>query len=168
MFEYDASKANNCVSAASGVDFAVLPTPGALSACATPPYLPANIPDWCDQPLGTLVVDPAWPWGSVLDFYPNLTMVGVLRHELGHMIGLRHEHEVLPGGGGCGVDLITCNTPTCDVAGTPLTTYDVDSVMHYPQCNGNALSDLRISRLDSIGVRKLYGMPAAWYPPSAF
>ncbi|MEM6734017.1 MAG: matrixin family metalloprotease, partial [Myxococcota bacterium] len=54
-----------------------------------------------------------------------LTLRGILRHELGHVLGFRHEHT-RPEAGACFED----NNWRA------LTPYDSDSVMHYPQCNG--------------------------------
>jgi hypothetical protein len=53
------------------------------------------------------------------------TLTGILRHELGHTLGFRHEHT-RPEAGTCFEDNNF----------RPLTDYDSNSVMHYPQCNG--------------------------------
>jgi hypothetical protein len=76
---------------------------------------------------------------------PNVTTLGVFRHELGHALGLRHEHVRA--------------APPC-VEGFELrylTIYDQASVMHYPHCNGVHTSDQSITALDAAGVRLLYG-----------
>jgi hypothetical protein len=73
------------------------------------------------------------------------TLTGVLRHELGHTIGLRHEHTRPESG--------TCFENTSWRA---LTAYDSASVMHYPQCNGTNNGDLVLTNSDKAGVAALY------------
>lgn len=73
------------------------------------------------------------------------TLTGVLRHELGHTIGLRHEHT-RPEAGACFED----NNWRA------LTAYDSASVMHYPQCNGTNRGDLVLTNLDKTGAHSLY------------
>jgi len=73
------------------------------------------------------------------------TLTGVLRHELGHTIGLRHEHT-RPESGVCFED----NNWRA------LTAYDAKSVMHYPQCNGTQTGDLTLTTLDRQGASSLY------------
>ena len=73
------------------------------------------------------------------------TLEGVLRHELGHTIGFRHEHT-RPESGACFED----NNWRA------LTSYDSSSVMHYPQCNGTNRGDLVLTSLDKTGARALY------------
>jgi hypothetical protein len=90
-----------------------------------------------------VLIDPSY-------FNSNMTFdrVGVLRHELGHVLGLRHEH-------------ISSNAPAAcpdePLFGiTPLTAYDPQSVMHY-FCGGVGTRELLLTELDKIGVQKLYG-----------
>jgi serralysin len=73
------------------------------------------------------------------------TLTGVLRHELGHSLGFRHEHMVKPG-------------TTCPEGGTAaqLTAYDSDSVMHYPQCGGTQDGDLTLTATDRAGAAIAY------------
>jgi serralysin len=73
------------------------------------------------------------------------TLDGILRHELGHTLGMRHEHT-RPEAGACFED----NNWRA------LTAYDSSSVMHYPQCNGDQNGDLVITALDDQGVSALY------------
>ncbi len=73
------------------------------------------------------------------------TLAGVLRHELGHTIGFRHEHTRPEAG--------TCFE---DNNWRALTAYDSASVMHYPQCNGTNKGDLVLTSLDKQGAKLLY------------
>jgi hypothetical protein len=73
------------------------------------------------------------------------TLTGVLRHELGHTLGFRHEHT-RPEAGACFED----NNWRA------LTTYDSASVMHYPQCNGTGDWSLTLTTRDAQGAAKLY------------
>jgi serralysin len=73
------------------------------------------------------------------------TLAGILRHELGHTLGFRHEHT-------------RPEARTCfeNSAWRALTTYDAASVMHYPQCNGTNRGDLVLTSRDQSGARALY------------
>ncbi|WP_375770198.1 M57 family metalloprotease [Archangium gephyra] len=73
------------------------------------------------------------------------TLTGVLRHELGHTLGFRHEHTRSTASG--------CYE---DSNWRGLTTYDRYSVMHYPQCNGLQTGDLVLTSYDKTGARALY------------
>jgi hypothetical protein len=75
----------------------------------------------------------------------KLTLVGVLRHELGHTLGFRHEHT-RPDSGTCFEDNNW----------RPLTNYDPFSVMHYPQCNGRGDWSLALTNLDQQGAACIY------------
>ncbi len=78
-----------------------------------------------------------------------LSLTGILRHELGHTLGFRHEHTRPESG--------TCFE---DHNWQALTAYDAASVMHYPHCNGTQTGDLVLTSLDRQGMASLYGPPA--------
>ncbi len=74
---------------------------------------------------------------------PN-DMLRVVRHELGHVLGFRHEH------------IRDENTVKCKEVSPfdPITDYDRDSIMHYQRCGGTGTAEL--SALDREGATKLY------------
>ena len=76
----------------------------------------------------------------------KLQLVGILRHELGHTLGWRHEHT-RPEAGACFEDSEF----------KPITSYDRFSVMHYPQCNGGGDWSLTLTALDRAGAACIYG-----------
>jgi len=78
------------------------------------------------------------------------TLTGILRHELGHTLGFRHEHTRPEAG--------TCFE---DNQWRQLTTYDSASVMHYPQCNGTGDKTLSLTAKDKQGAALLYGAPGS-------
>jgi serralysin len=158
------------------VDFAVMPASNfffsVLFGCA------ANRMAW-DDAMACIIPNPAGGWytgakGVVAVNYQAhrdatgdfdvFTPAGTLTHELGHFLGFRHEHPWAPAAGGCSEDP---TEPDYDVTGRRLTAYDVESVMHYPQCDGITGVDFSLSELDGVGARVVYGMPASWYVPLA-
>ncbi len=146
-FDYLPQHDATCDQFNQGVKFAVRPwtSSGACaffpsgSASCTPRTLQINFAD-LDNPVRKLQ-------------QPLLNTVGVFRHELGHILGLRHEQVQAPNSGGC------------PESGSfrPVTTYDRASVMHYPQCGGLVDSDLSISDSDAAGIRILYGASLSPY-----
>ena len=84
-----------------------------------------------------LNIDPSY-------FTTSFDRVGVLRHELGHVLGYRHEH--IRGVAGCYQE---------DDQWRPLTQYDPRSVMHY-FCGGAGNLQLTLTELDRSGHRTLY------------
>jgi serine protease len=80
-----------------------------------------------------------------LDPTGKLSLQGILRHELGHTLGFRHEHT-RPDSGACFEDNNW----------RPLTSYDAFSVMHYPQCNGQGDWALTLTAIDNSGAACVY------------
>ena len=108
---------------------------GGFIASAFFPYYPTE--------RRRLLIDPSY-------FNSKFDKIGVLRHELGHVLGFRHEHI----SGNAPMDC-----PKENVAGTiPLTKYDPKSVMHY-FCGGMGSIKLEITELDKSGAQDLYGNP---------
>jgi serralysin len=124
----------NCLGAnSSQVVFRVLRT-------QNQPYLArAFFPSssWSNQ---TVVVDTS-SFGNISPW----TLAGILRHELGHTLGFRHEHTRPEAG--------TCFENN---SWRGLTTYDSASVMHYPQCNGSNGGDLNLTTRDRQGAAAVY------------
>jgi hypothetical protein len=85
--------------------------------------------------------------------YHARTFQGVLRHEIGHVLGFRHEHINALGG--------ECDESVDHPRWRPLTSYDVPSVMHYREphgahCFNSGLTDYTLTTHDHAGVRCLY------------
>lgn len=85
-----------------------------------------------------LYVFPGWQ-GTDVD------RTGILRHELGHVLGYRHEH--IRG-------IIGCQSESG--SWRPLTPYDNKSVMHY-LCGNAGDARLKLTKSDIAGHRLLYG-----------
>jgi hypothetical protein len=97
-------------------------------------------------PRRELVIDPSF-------FSPTLGFdrAGVLRHELGHVLGFRHEHIRSEAPAICPDEPLGNTTYLA-------TNYDPRSVMHY-FCGGAGSRDLNLTDIDRAAARKLYGPP---------
>lgn len=92
-----------------------------------------------------VLIDP-----SFYDDNLGFDRIGVLRHELGHVLGFRHEHIR------SGAPPLCPHEDLDDVI--DLTKYDPQSVMHY-FCGGGGSRDLKITEIDRQGAQKVYGPP---------
>jgi hypothetical protein len=90
-----------------------------------------------------VLIDPSY-------YSTTFDAVGVLRHELGHVLGFRHEHIVSQAPPACP------DEPLFDTA--QLTDYDPQSVMHY-FCGDRGSRTLAISTVDQRGSQLIYGPP---------
>ncbi|MEO0337301.1 MAG: M57 family metalloprotease, partial [Pseudomonadota bacterium] len=82
--------------------------------------------------------------------WPLKRITGIFRHELGHVLGFRHEH-VHPDS--------TVDREICPLESTPteaITEYDIFSVMHYPICGGKSGNYSKLSELDKLGAALMY------------
>ncbi|MEZ4363557.1 MAG: MYXO-CTERM sorting domain-containing protein [Kofleriaceae bacterium] len=143
-FLYLPEQDGGCTTQNDAVVFSVRPVSGApYSARAFFPSFPRAQRDLLID-TDTFAADFPWP------------LKNVLAHELGHILGFRHEH-IRPEG-----------DPECaeDSQWRALTPYDAASVMHYPQCGGTS-TDLSITAMDRDGVRQLYGEAPPNTPPMA-
>lgn len=132
-FVHSSSLDGSCTRSTSGVVFNVRQvTGGSFLASA---FFPSS-----SRSARELLID-STSFGSISPY----TLAGILRHELGHAIGFRHEHTRPESG--------TCFENNSWRA---LTTYDSASVMHYPQCNGSNRGDLVLTSRDKSGARALY------------
>lgn len=90
-----------------------------------------------------VLIDPSY-------YSTNFDKTGVLRHELGHVLGFRHEHIRSGAPAECPGE---STDDTID-----LTQYDPKSVMHY-FCGGLGSRELRITERDLEGSQIVYGPP---------
>lgn len=143
-FEYIADADSSCNRHTRQVLFRVLPAPSDATYFAR-----AFFPGWAASEREVRVnLDTfdrvAAEAGSIAD---NLTLTGILRHELGHVLGFRHEHT-----------RPETRVEYCyeDEHYRVLTEYDASSVMHYPQCGGDGDWSLEMTDADHRGVAFLY------------
>jgi len=84
-------------------------------------------------------------------FTSPFSKTGVLRHELGHILGFRHE-QIWSTDMSCGGEDVIQD----ELGAIPVTQYDPYSVMHYP-CGSNADNRLlKLTDFDKSGALKVY------------
>lgn len=87
----------------------------------------------------------------------SVPLTGVLAHELGHVLGFRHEH-IRPEAANVATECVE------DQHFRGVTPYDASSVMHYPQCHGASMT-LAFTARDREGAVLIYGAPGASTAP---
>ncbi|MFZ5892833.1 MAG: matrixin family metalloprotease [Myxococcota bacterium] len=107
----------------------------------------AFFPDWSRSDRELLLT-----WQSTWDTNPR-AFIGVLMHELGHVLGFRHEHSRSP------TVNEDCEENLDGLRG--VTRYDSLSVMHYRSCPGstNTTGAYFMSQRDIEGAQALYEAP---------
>src|SRR5262249_19241966 len=138
-FRYVPSQDGSCDNTNTSISFPVRPWTGS-GACSFFPSGGGCVARTLVIDFNDLQTNPFYATNA-----PNVRTVGVFRHELGHILGLRHEHT-RPDSGTCFED----NNWRA------VTAYDQGSTMHSPWCNGVLPSGLSITALDRKGIQSLY------------
>jgi serralysin len=162
-FRYVSAQDASCNQNNANVDFAVMPTTVAgLWGCGSSKLMWGTLGCTVNGVSGVKGVLTLQYSLLGAEPFPGTSAVGLILHELGHVLGFRHEHPWAPGG--CSE---TPTIPALDVTGRRLTEYDQVSVMHYPTatCNGLYGTDYVLSTFDGRGGRSVYGVPASWHVP---
>lgn len=165
-FRYDSAQDSSCDQNNGVVAFAVMPTTiSGLAGCGSSKLVwdeslaRMGCPVGGGRVKGVLLVNYG-EFPSSDPLFDLVTPTGAWRHELGHILGFRHEQPWRPGG--CN-DGEVADYPQYDLTGRQLTSYDVASIMHYPYCGGTNETLELLSPADGDGARSIYGMPASWY-----
>lgn len=137
-FSYKASEDGRCAPDNPAIVFAVAPMEMSRLVAAIAPF-----PHF-QQRDRVLGINP-----RILPIPPQkaFDLTGLMRHELGHVLGFDHEQSRPEAG--------TCFVADDSFAATP---YDPRSVMHYPDCAALAVfAGFALSELDKSGVACVYG-----------
>jgi serine protease len=146
-FIYQSAQDGTCTASNTNVVFDVRPVDSGGAY-----YVRSFFPD-TPRSARNILIDPL-AFGSIAP----LSLTGLLRHELGHVLGFDHEH-IRP-------EASATSIPGC-VEGPDwraLTSYDPASVMHFPSCNGTGDWSFALSALDAQGAAALYGQPGSQPP----
>lgn len=137
-FIYRADADADCNPEAPGILFAVV-----FRELGSGVYAQAPFPSFQQRDRRLEVNDEAFSIGPRQRF----DLTGLMRHELGHVLGFDHEQSRPEAG--------ACFEPNDSFGAT---SYDPRSVMHYPACSGaSAFSGFMLSDLDKSGVACVYG-----------
>jgi hypothetical protein len=157
-FQYVSAQDSNCIDSNTAVEIPVQPYSGG-GACS---FFPQQDGDpYCTSAGRALVIDVAdidsWPTTLINgNYYPNVTTEGSLQHELGHIIGLRHEQILNPADA-----VYNCVSEVTSPGNyRQLNPYNVESTMQYPWCNGDVNATQFVTVSDGLGATSLYGAPA--------
>jgi hypothetical protein len=137
QYRYRADQDGNCTSGNGNVLFDVRPVSGVDY------FARSFFPDDVRSARELLITTDAFTTSA-----GGRDFQGILRHELGHTLGFRHEHIH-----------IACTTEDTDDS-RKVTSYDVNSVMHYPQCRPSGTGGYRQTSKDYQGAILLYGLSA--------
>lgn len=80
---------------------------------------------------------------------PEAPLVSLVTHELGHVLGFAHEHA-----SGCSPEDFSAYPGLSQRA---LTTYDINSIMHYTGVCGSERGGIALTSLDAQGAALIYG-----------
>lgn len=123
--------------------FPVMPAEDAGASYLARAFFPSYAPENQDVRINVDAVNESMQDAEMA----GLSLRGILRHELGHVLGFRHEHTRAEAGAWYCFE---------DRNYRPGTSYDARSVMHYPQCDGQNDWALELSEVDAIGAAYFY------------
>jgi serralysin len=144
-FTYVPAEDSACDSTNTRVFFDVSPSTDPRFVAAG--FFPSSAPALLRGERSLLITPVAFP------NFNQRTFKGVMRHEVGHILGFRHEHINKLGG--------ECDETVASPNWRPLTPYDVPSVMHYREptgtdCFNSGRTDYTLTTYDNAGARCLY------------
>jgi serralysin len=137
-FTYDPDHDDDCTADNADVHFNIAPSTSTKFDAAS------FFPHWTRSKREVLITKRA------MKPFKARTFAGVMRHEIGHILGFRHEH--IEGDTPC---------PEKDHTWRSLSEHDVPSVMHYRDvaagsCWNSGITDYTLTTLDNAGVRCIY------------